>query len=913
MTAIGKILDDVREGIRRTRLRNSIAVPAFLLILFIGAAILTAGYFINKSVFHTVFEERESNKARNIHLTIESIVSMEVNRISSLARILKNDTDIVYGLFHYNGTRGDVTPLKSAMDQLYPKINLPVFIMAAPGGNVLYRAGKGTAPGKGKLAETPEFRKALKGEPVVTAVPSPEGFGIRAIVPVFVFGNAKPAGVLILGNRIDDVFAGKIARETGSQVFIATSDKVIAGSYDPGGSKVFDPLLAKRTFSDGKPIFHMDNKLNRSYTYVPITIVDEKFCLLIETDIGVIRELLAKNRTKMAQWGVILVIGIALIGAGLILLLILPLNRLYDKARQAIREYSGADLDAVPRENGISTLVRANDLMLDAIKNHLAERTRAEEAFRQTSGILHALIEASPLAVVVSGADGTVRVWNPAAARMFGWDESEAVGHPNPILSSDGNQELHATCNRVLLGERLSNREIRIRIRDGSELVIAFSGAPLRDAQEQVSAMMAIMTDITDAKKAEDALRRSEEQLRQSMKMEAVGKLAGGVAHDFNNLLSVITGYSELLLLRTEDRNPVRREIEEIHRAGERAAALTHQLLAFSRRQVLNPKRIRIGDVVENLGRMLRRLIGEDVDFATETREGSWAVRADPSQIEQILMNLCVNARDAMPSGGKLIVSTENVTLASPLVERELTVPPGRYATLRVADNGTGMDEEILSRIFEPFFTTKEHGKGTGLGLATVYGIVKQSGGYIRVASVPGEGTSFTVYLPALDGEEEETTVEPRENACEGPFGKRTILLVEDEEMVRELAVEIFRGNGYTVLDAPNGPAALAINARHEGPIDLLVTDMVMPGMNGIELARKVTAARPGIPVLYMSGYAEDSKQHLERMDDGREFLQKPITPTTLSRKTREILSAREAGAKAGPAGAPAAQVRPRS
>ncbi|MBE0569389.1 MAG: response regulator [Deltaproteobacteria bacterium] len=892
-------------------MRNSIAIPIVSLILVIGSGVLTAGYYINKSVFHTVFEERESNKARNIHLTIESIVSTEVTRISSLARILKNDTDVAYGLFHYNGTRGDAKPLKSAMDQLYPKINLPVFIMSDPGGNVLYSAGTGKGPNQGRLKGTPAFKKALKGEQVITAIPAPEGFGIRAIVPIHGFGSGKPSGLLILGNRIDDVFAGKIARETGSQVFIATSDKVIAGSYDPGVSGTFDPRLAKDSLDQGKPIFHMDNKAYRSFTYVPITIVDEKFCLLIETDISVIRELLAMNRTRMAQWGLILLIGIAMIGAVFALLLILPLNRLYGKALQTIREYSGEDPEAIPRENEISTLVRANDVMLDTIKNHLAERARAEEAFHETSSTLHALIEASPLAVVVGDASGTVRVWNPAAIRMFGWDESETIGRPNPLLSSDGNPELRATCNLVLSGEKFSNTEIRCRARDGSEIVLAFSGAPLLDAQAQVSSMVAIMADVTDAREAEAALHRSEEQLRQSMKMEAVGKLAGGVAHDFNNLLSVITGYSELLLLRTDDRNPARREIEEIHKAGERAASLTQQLLAFSRRQVLKPKRIRMNDVVENLGKMLRRLIGEDIEFATEDGGELWAVRADPSQIEQILMNLCVNARDAMPEGGRLVVSTANVTLDAPLMERELTVPPGRYAALRVADNGTGMDEEILSRIFEPFFTTKSQGKGTGLGLATVYGIVKQSGGYIRVVSAPGQGTSFSVYLPAVEGEEEETAGDPPEPACEEAAGHRTILLVEDEEMVRELAVEIFRGNGYTVLDAPNGASALEISDRHDGRIDLLVTDLVMPGMNGIELSRKVTASRPGTPVLYMSGYAEDARAQLDWMDGGNAFLQKPITPMTLSRKAREILSARASGVTAGSAGAHAAPSRP--
>ena len=896
MGRFSEIFGDFRERIRKLRPRNTIAIPIVLLLLFIGAGILTAGYYINKSVFHTVFEERESNKAGNIHLTIESIVSTEVNRISSLAKILKNDTDIVYGLFHYSGTQGDTRPLKSAMRQLYPKMNLRLFVMTDTNGNILYRAGKEKVPVEGKLETMPVFKRALKGEQVVTAIPTPEGFGIWTIAPVYVFGKAKPSGLLFLGNRIDNDFAKKIARETGSQVFLATADGVFAKSYDIGVAEAFNPLLAKSSIEEHRPIFHMDRKNYRSYTYVPIQIVDVHFCLVIETDTSVIKDLLEMNRTRMIQWGFILLVGIAMVGTGLTLLLVWPLNRLRGKAWQAIREYSGEGLDAVPRGNELSTLVRANDIMLDTIKNHLAERTRAEDALRETSRTLRALIEASPLAVVVSDASCTVHVWNTAAVRMFGWTEAETIGHQNPLLSSEGNPELRAICKLVLHGERFSNTEICGRARSGSEIFLAFSGAPLLDAKGEIASMMAIMTDITDAKSAEAALHRSEEQLRQSTKMEAVGKLAGGVAHDFNNLLSVITGYSELLLTRTDGRNPARREIEEIHKAGERAAALTQQLLAFSRRQVLKPKRLRMDDVVENLGKMLRRLIGEDIDFDTESQEDLWTVRADPNQIEQILMNLCINARDAMPAGGKLVVSTANVTLESPFVERELTIPPGRYATLRVADNGNGMDEEILSRIFEPFFTTKDQGKGTGLGLATVYGIVKQSEGYIRVVSAPGEGTTFSVYLPAAEGEEPEKEEDRPEAECKGPAGKWTILLAEDEEMVRMLAIEIFQEAGYTVLDAQNGAAALAICDRHEGGIDLLVTDLVMPGMNGIELARRVRDSRPGIPVLFISGYAEDARERLGGLDDGRDFLQKPITPTKLSRKVREIFSERVAG-----------------
>ncbi|MGE5844201.1 MAG: PAS domain S-box protein, partial [Syntrophaceae bacterium] len=470
-------------------------------------AILVTGYYINESVFYSVFEEREGNKARNIHLTIESIVSTEVKRISSIAKILKNDTDLVYGLFCRSDLHGDTRPLKSAMEQLYPKINLPVFAMADPGGNILHRAGNGKDMPEGRLRELPAFRRALKGEQVVIASRGSEGWGIWTIAPVFGFGKRNPAGVILLGSRIDNTFARRIAHETGSQVSIATAERVIAGSNESAHPGSFDHLLAKASLAGQTPSFQVDRTQYRSYTYVPLTIVDTEFCLVIETDVSVIKDLLAKNRIKMMEWGVVLVLGIAVIGVGITLTLIWPLNRLSGRALDVIREYSGTEVDAVPQGNEITTLVRANDVMLETIKNHLEERTRAEAALRETSRTLQALIQASPLAVVVSGTCGTVRVWNSAAGRLFGWREEEALGRPNPLLSAEGNPDLSAACNLVLRGAKYSNLEIRGRRRDGSEIFIAFSGAPLTDAAGTVVAMMAILADISDAKQAEAALR----------------------------------------------------------------------------------------------------------------------------------------------------------------------------------------------------------------------------------------------------------------------------------------------------------------------------------------------------------------------------------------------------------------------
>jgi PAS domain S-box-containing protein len=389
--------------------------------------------------------------------------------------------------------------------------------------------------------------------------------------------------------------------------------------------------------------------------------------------------------------------------------------------------------------------------------------------------------------------------------------------------------------------------------------------------------------------------REKEEQLRQAQKMEAVGRLAGGIAHDFNNLLTAINGYSDLTLRRLPEGDPLRRNVEEVRRAGERAAGLTRQLLAFSRKQVLQPVVLDLNAVIAEMGRMLQRLIGEDVELRTTLDPQLGSVVADPGQIEQVIMNLAVNARDAMPSGGKLTVETGNVYLDEEYAARHVAVRPGAYAVLSVSDTGSGMDGATQARIFEPFFTTKELGKGTGLGLSTVYGIVKQSGGNIWVYSEVGVGTTFKIYLPrAASGSEEYR----RGAEAEGTAGGReTILLVEDDEMVRSMTRIILSEHGYRVLEAANGAAALSLCERNEEPIRLLLTDVVMPGMSGRELADRLARTRPEVRVLFMSGYTDDAIVHHGVLDAGVAFLQKPFTPDALARKVRGVLDEEQCAA----------------
>ena len=393
-----------------------------------------------------------------------------------------------------------------------------------------------------------------------------------------------------------------------------------------------------------------------------------------------------------------------------------------------------------------------------------------------------------------------------------------------------------------------------------------------------------------ERKQAERALRESEAKLRQSQKMEGIGQLAGGIAHDFNNLLTVINSYSDMLLGDIGFDNPfLRNGPDQIKEAGHRAASLTRQLLAFSRRQVLEPKVLDLNESMSTMGKLLRRLIGEDITLVLCPHPALGRVKADPGQIEQVLMNLAVNARDAMPGGGQLNIETMNVELDTAYARTHVSVLPGPYVMLAVSDTGCGMDTDTQAHIFEPFFTTKELGKGTGLGLATVYGIVKQSGGYIWVYSEPGKGTSFKIYLPLV--EENAELPKPDSAPDDALCGSETILLVEDEEMVRALAQAILERYGYTVLAAKHVKDALRITQEGPRPIHLLLTDTIMPGMNGPELAAQVLAIRPEMKVLYMSGYTDKVFTATAAWKPGTAFLQKPFIPQTLGRKVRETLA----------------------
>jgi PAS domain S-box-containing protein len=505
-------------------------------------------------------------------------------------------------------------------------------------------------------------------------------------------------------------------------------------------------------------------------------------------------------------------------------------------------------------------------------------RKRAETVRRR----LTKAIEQADEMIVITGVEGTIEYVNPAFERVTGYSRAEAQGHNPRFLKSDlhGPDFYGALWETVASGRTWRGRVVNRR-KDGSLYSQDSTISPVLDEDANIAGYVAVNRDVT----ASLAL---EAQLLQAQKMEAVGTLAGGVAHDFNNVLSVILSYAEMIGCDLRPEDPLRADLEEIRRAGLRAADITKQLLAFSRKQVLEARVVDLNDSVAALEKLVTRLLGAGVELSCIPGASLWNVKIDPGQFDQVLMNLAVNARDAMPRGGTLTVASRNVVLDDEDAREHPDVTPGDYVEIAVGDTGTGMDAETQARIFEPFFTTKEMGKGTGLGLATVFGIVRQSGGHIWVDSAPGNGTTFKVFFPRFRGPTERACSVPPEAPIEG--GSETILLVEDEDQVRLLARTVLLRQGYVVLDAPNAGEALLICEQHGAKIDLLLTDCVLPRMTGRHLADRLAALRPNMKVLFMSGYTDDTILEHGILEQGLAFLQKPLTPTSLTRKVREIL-----------------------
>lgn len=504
-------------------------------------------------------------------------------------------------------------------------------------------------------------------------------------------------------------------------------------------------------------------------------------------------------------------------------------------------------------------------------------RRKADEDLRSSEARYRNLFESIPLPMWVFDAE-TLRFLavNEAAVRHYGYSRSEFARMTLADIRPLGKNGV--ALGEIVLGPADEKQTWRHLRKDGSVITVEIEARDL--AFENRSARLALITDVTERG-------RLEEQLRQSQKMDAVGRLAGGIAHNFNNVLSVILSYSDLLLSDLKPGEPIRDDIEEIRRAAMRAADLTRHLLMFSRQQILEPKVLDVNDVLTGMEKMLPRILGADVSFVLSRSQPLGRVRIDPGSIEQVIMNLVVNARDAMPNGGSLTLETRNRTLDEEYARAHHGVMPGRYVMLAVTDSGTGMDNATMGRIFEPFFTTKEVGRGTGLGLSTVFGIVQQAGGSIGVESAPDQGTTFEIYLPRVDAAKDSVRPAPQITAS---CGSETVLLIEDDDQVRAVARGILSKSGYRVLDARNAGEALLRAEAHAGPIHLLLTDVVMPHVSGPDLAKRLATVKPTMKILFMSGYVDDGVLRRSVVESLVAYVQKPITPEILTTKVREVL-----------------------
>jgi two-component system, cell cycle sensor histidine kinase and response regulator CckA len=542
------------------------------------------------------------------------------------------------------------------------------------------------------------------------------------------------------------------------------------------------------------------------------------------------------------------------------------------------RPLAPSTADSLQRQlDALSERAKAAEEALAKARERESHWSESETSLREANETLRAVIRGSPLAIIALDLNARVRLWNAAAERLFGFRSDEVVGRPLPTVGRD---ELRTVIEEITRGRAYSDLTVTRRRNDGTLIEVSLSRAPVLDGESRIVGSVAMLADHSET-------RRLQQQVIEAQKMEAVGRLAGGIAHDFNNILSGIKGFAAVMAQDLPPSGRLHEEAMQILGAAERAETLTRHLLAFSRRQVMEPTVIALGAFVSGLLPLLRRLIGEDIELET-TASGPDHVIADATQLEQIILNLAVNARDAMPRGGRLHIGVSSFDMAQGTAEQSVDLVPGPYVVMEVSDTGVGMDRATMARVFEPFFTTKPRGKGTGLGLATAYGIVKQSGGQITVASELGKGTRFRISLPLSRGVV--TPVhESRRPALSGP-GTETVLVAEDDDLVRGLTTHVLRRNGYEVLEAASGEEALVLADRHAGPIQLLVSDVVMPRMSGRVLADRLRGQRPDLRVLLMSGHPPDALLEHGVDNPDESLLEKPFGAGTLLERVRSLL-----------------------
>lgn len=711
-----------------------------------------------------------------------------------------------------------------------------------------------------------------------------KGPHVAAAAPILGMRNGAPLGAIVNfydTRDLDKVLSGEFQTSQGAQsgmrgrmetidIYLVNKDGLLITPSRLGGDVMKQRVETLPVTACGfgwETTSAYRNHLDRDVLGAAMCIGGKGWTLIAEIDAEEAFKPILELRNRMVVLGV----GVALIVLAASYLIGLRISRPVAALSRVTRAIAGGDLRSrasAESRDEIGELALSFNKMTESLAESrqaiLEEKSRLEELIRDVKEGVCFIDAAGNVALINKSIEESLGIRSEDVVGKPATEWSWAVENIGEILSvvKDGKQPYYA-------GEAVCG---------GRQMEITAS--PIRSNGSSIGTVI-VFRDVTDRK-------RLEEEARQSQKIEAVGRLAGGIAHDFNNLLTVILGYTQLLLRRLAPADEMRPDVEVIDHAADRAAALTRQLLAFSRKQILAPAVLDLNGIVSGLTKMIRRIIGEDVDLVTVLAPDLGAVKADPGQVEQIIMNLVVNARDAMPQGGRLTIETANASLDGSFVHAHAGAAAGSYVMLAISDTGAGMDAETRSRIFEPFFTTKEVGKGTGLGLSMVYGVVKQSEGYIDVESAPGRGATFRIYLPRVEETAESAPAAGLPAAARA--GGETILLAEDDPTVREFSARVLRGLGYTVLDAADGKEAVLILSRYAGKIHLLLTDVVMPGMSGGDLAARAASIRPGTKVLFMSGYTDDTVVRHGVLESEIAFLTKPFAPEELARKVREVL-----------------------
>jgi PAS domain S-box-containing protein len=712
-------------------------------------------------------------------------------------------------------------------------------------------------------------------------------------------GNDRLRGAVFVALDIEEF--SRIGREVGSSLPRgATLTKIDASGTVLGRNPREDGLTGK-PFTDlalVEPLLSKDGGLATgtgkagdasvfAVARVPHSVLGKSIFVIVTVPERIAFAEIHRSYSRyLALLGMCIVLALCLVWLGSGYFIQRPLKAIL----QATDKVAAGDAEArlgPPYEKGeLGDLARDFDRMTEAIATRGAEREQAREALLRSEEKYRSIVRNSPLGIYRTTPEGRFLMVNPALVTMLGYDSEEG------LLKVDLNTDvfLRPGERRRILEENLPREpgtalviETEWKRKDGKVLHVRASGTAVRNADGSPAYYEVFVEDETDR-------RALETQFLHSQRLEAVGRLAGGIAHDFNNLLSVILGYCDILAGRLEGESEIRSKLEEIGKAAQRAAELTRQLLAFSRKQVLDMKVVNLSDVILQARNMFQRLIGEDIELLLNLSPDSGRVRIDPGQLEQVIMNLVINARDAMPRGGKLVIETHQVDFNEPQhrLHGEAIMAAGSYALVAVTDSGCGMEEETLRQIFEPFFTTKEAGKGTGLGLSTVYGIVKQSGGYIWAYSEVGVGTTMKIYLPRIEGKSESA---PDRTAAPPGRGSETVLVVEDDASIRDLIRQFLEAYGYRILTAGGSDEALRIAGAHPGPIHLMVTDVIMPGGSGTHLAERLVRTRPEVKILYISGYSDDAISVHGVLKEGTFFLSKPFTRDMLASKVREVLA----------------------